>query len=257
MSRHGREELIQGEIDGVNSAAESALLEVLLAADPGVRARHDSLLRASATLDQAERLDPPAGFTDGVMSVVRHRVPRKEAQPGWLEALRALFAPVPLAACACALVVGLVLGALLPTDPDLLSRSERDALSGTALPGGRLVSPGSLGQRSFSSPGVRGEAVARLEGGLLVVALELDATDPVEVRLELDGTGTSLRSFSRDVPTGGDVVIGAGRVRFNHPGGRNLYSAAFDHGEAPVRTLRLEVGGRESWELAVRPARIP
>lgn len=257
MSRHDHEELVQGEIDGVNSAAESTLLEVLLAADPGVRARYESLLRVSATLDQAERLDPPAAFADDVMSVVRRRVPREAAQPGWREVLRALFAPAPLAACACTLVLGLVLGALLPSDPGLLSRAERDALTGTALPGGRLVPPGTLGQRSFSSQGVRGEAVARLEGGLLVVALELDATDPVEVRLELDGGGASPRSFSRDVPTGGDVVMGAGRLRFLHPAGRNVYSASFDLGEAPPRTLRLAVGERESWELPVRPARVP
>ncbi len=257
MNRHDPEELIQREIDGENSAEELTRLEELLVADPGVRARYESLLRVSAALERAERLDPPPGFADDVMSVVRRRAPREAAQPGWREVLRALFAPAPLAACACALVVGLVLGALLPTDPGLLSRAERDALTGTALPGGRLVPPGILGQRSFASQGVRGEAVARLEGGLLVVALELDATDPVEVRLELDGTGASPRSFSRDVPTGGDVVMGAGRLRFLHPAGRNVYSASFDVGKAPVRTLRLEVGGRESWELAVRPAEGP
>lgn len=257
MSRHGFEELIQGEVDGLNSAAESAQLEELLVADPGVRARYESLLRVSGALERAERLDPPPGFADDVMSVVRRRVRREEAQPGWREALRALFAPVPLAACACTLVVGLVLGALLPTDPGLLSRSERDALAGTVLSGGRLVPPGSLGQRSFSSPGLRGEAVARLEGGLLVVALELDATEAVEVRLELDRTGSSPRSFSRDVPAGGDVVMGAGRVRFVHPAGRNVYSVSFDLGEATLRTLRLEIGEGESWELTVRPARVP
>lgn len=256
MSRHDLGELFQGEIDGVNSAAESARLEELLVADPGVRARYEALLGVSGAFEQAERLDPPPGFANDVMSAVRRRVARKETNPGWREALRALFAPAPLAACACTLVLGLVVGALLPTDPGLLSRSERDALAGTALPGGRLVPPGSLGQRSFSSPGVRGEAVARLEGGLLVVALELDATDPVEVRLGLDGSGGSARSFSRDVPTGGDVVMGAGRLRFLHPAGRNVYSASFDLGEALPRTLRLEVGERETWELTFRPARV-
>lgn len=257
MSRREPEELIQGEIDGVNSAEESAFLRELVARDPALGARLESLRRVSAALERAERLDPPQGFADDVMSVVRRRTPREAAQPGWREALRALFAPAPLAACACALVLGLVLGTLLPSDPWPLSHSERDALAGTALPGSRLVPPGSLGQRSFSSPGVRGEAVARLEGGLVVVALELDATDPVEVRLELDGTGRSSRSFSRDVPAGGDVVMGAGRVRFTHAAGRNSYSASFDLGEEPLRTLRLEVGERESWELTVRPARDP
>lgn len=257
MSRHDPEDLVQREVDGVNSAAESALLEVLLAGDPALRARFESLLLVSATLDQAERLDPPTGFADDVMAVVRRRAARHETNPGWREALRALFAPAPLAACACTLVLGLVVGTLLPTDPGLLSRSERDALAGTALPRGRIAPPGNLGQRTFFGEGVRGEAVARIEGGLLVVALELDATDPVEVRLELDGTGSSPRSFSRDVPAGGDVVMGAGRVRFTHPAGRNSYRASFDLGEASPRSLRLEVGERESWELAVRAQETP
>jgi hypothetical protein len=257
VSRHHHEELIQGEIDGVNSAADSARLEGLLVADPGVRARYESLLRVSGALDRAERLDPPPGFADDVMSVVRRRVPGAEAQPGWREAFRALFSPVPLAACACTLIVGLVVGALLPTDPGLLSLSERDALTGTALPGSRIVAPGTLGQRSFVRDGVRGEAVARLENDLLVVDLELVSTSPVAVGLEFEGTGLAPRAFSRDVPSGAEVVMGEGQVRFSHPVGRNLYTISFGVGDASPRALRLRVGEGEGWELPVRAARTP
>ena len=251
MSRPEHDDLIQGEIDGVNPAAESARLKDLLASRPDLDARFGSLRRVSETLGQAERLDPPPGFVDGVMSAVRRRKPEKEARPGWLEVLRSLLTPAPLAACACTLLVGVVLGGLLPPDAGLFSRSERAALSGTALAHGRLGAPGSLDRRSIAREGVTGEAVTRIEEGLLVLDLELDATRPFDVNLDLDGTGLSPRSFSQDGPPSGDVVMAAGQVRFSHPAGRRRYNVSFGIGDPGGRPLRLRLGDGEGWDLSL------
>ena len=59
MSRPEHDDLIQGEIDGVNSTAESARLKDLLASRPDLDARLGSLRRVSEAFGQAERLDPP------------------------------------------------------------------------------------------------------------------------------------------------------------------------------------------------------
>lgn len=251
MSINDHEELIQGEIDGVNSAADSARLKELLARDPGLRARYEALLRVSGTLGEAERLEPPPDLLEGVMSEVHRREPAGEARLGWLDALRALLTPGPLAACACTLVVGLVLGALLPPDSGLFSRSEREALSGTALDRGRLGSPGVLDRRSLARDGVQGEALTRLDDGRLVVEVRLDTTVPVDVTLDLDGTGLSPRSFSQDGPSDGGVVLGAGQVRFSHPAGRRLYTVSFVVGKPASRALLLRVGEGDGWELSL------
>lgn len=250
MSRPEHDDLIQGEIDGVNSAADSARLRVLLASRPDLDDRLGSLRRVSETLGQAERLDPPPGFVDGVMSAVRRRKPEKEPRVGWLEVLRSLLTPAPLAACACTLILGVFLGGFLPRE-SVLSRSERAALSGTALSHGRLAATGSLDRRSFTREGFTGEAVTRIEEGLLVLDLELEATRTFDVNLDLDGSGLSPRSFSQDGPSRGDVVMASGQVRFSHPVGRRRYSVSFGIGDPGGRTLRLRLGDGEAWDLSI------
>ena len=250
MSRPEHDDLIQGEIDGVNLGSESARLKDLLASRPDLDARLGSLRRVSETLGQAERLDPPPGFVDGVMSAVRRRKPEKEARGAWLEVLRSLLAPAPLTACACTLILGVVLGGLLPPDTALSSRSERAALSGTALAHGRLGAPGTLDRRSFAREGVTGEVVTRIDQGLLVLDLELDATRSFDVKLDLDGTGLSPRSFTQDGPPSGDVVMAVDQVRFSQPAGRRRYNVSFGIGEPGGRSLRLRLGDGEGWDLS-------
>ena len=157
MSRPEHDDLIQGEIDGVNSAAESARLKDLLASRPDLDARLGSLRRVSETLGQAERLDPPPGFVDGVMSAVRRRKPEKEARTGWLEVLRSLLTPAPLAACACTLLLGVVLGGLLPSELRAL------LAVGAGGPLGHGARPRPAGQPPGPSTGGRSPAKALRE----------------------------------------------------------------------------------------------
>lgn len=248
MSRPEHDDLLQGEVDGVNSAAESARLKEMLAASPDLEARLGSLRRISETLCQAERYDPPPGFVDEVLSSVRPRRPIPRAQAGWREAVQALFSPAPLAACAGTLVVGIVLGGLLPPDALLFSKSERAALSGTALP---AVRPGALDRKRIAADGVRGEVVARIQDGLVVVDLELDTTRSFDVRLDLDAAGLSPRGFSRDGASAGDVVLGSREVLFVHPAGLSRYRLSFAAGPSRGKVLRLQVGDGEGWGVSL------
>ena len=250
MSRSELEELIQGELDGVNSGAESVRLEVILASRPDLEARLGSLKRVSETLGRAGRLAPPPGFVDVVMREVRRREPARNARPGWAEALRTLFTPVPLAACAAALVVGVVLGGLLPPAA-VLSRSDQSALSGTALSHGRLRPSGIQGRQAIVREGLQGEAVTRIEEGQFVLELDLETTRAVDVALDLAGTGLTPRSLSLDDAPGGELVMSGEAVRFTQAAGRHRYSLSFAVGEPSGRALKLRVGGGEAWELAL------
>lgn len=241
MSRPDLDDLLQGELDGVNSPAESARLREQIASDPDLASRFTSLRAAAETLAGAERLAPPAGFADDVMRSVRNREASRTSRPGWRELLRTLLAPAPLAACAATLVVGVVLGGLLPSD-SVFSRSERAALSGTSLTQARLGAPASPERLAFDRDGLRGEAVTRLDEGLVVLELRLDAARPVDVRLDLGGSGLAPRSFAEDGPSGGEVVVSGDAVRFTHPAGRNRYVVGFAPGGSPGSLPRLRVG---------------
>ncbi|HKC23555.1 MAG TPA: hypothetical protein VKF32_02380 [Thermoanaerobaculia bacterium] len=240
MSEPAHEDLIQREIDGANSPSESARLKELLERDPEAKARFEALRRVSAALERAERLEPPAVLARDVMAAVRRgagtATPR--VRFGGLAAIKS-FTPRHILAFAATFVLGVGLGALLLKAPALSSRADRAALSGTALSRNR-VAASKGGIQIFSEGGVHGEATTRVDGDLLKVELELDSTRPVDVTLE--GDGLSPRGFSQDGPAGGDVVLGAGRVRFPHPAGRRRYSLSFGIGEPKGGELRLGLG---------------
>ena len=249
MSGPSRDELQQAELDGTASAADSARLHSLLEQEPELAARFEALRRASGELSRAERLEPPPDLLEGVMAAVRERPGAPAPRPGWLAALRALFAPVPLAACAAALVVGVVLGALLPAGFGG-SPAEREQLSGTVLPHGRLGGPGGDQPVPLRAAGVTGEASARLEGEVLVVDVSLDTRQPVEIRIALDGGEAWPRSGGRPGPAGPEAA-GSREVRLSHPAGEGRYRVALEVGPRPEGTVRLRLGESGDWALPI------
>lgn len=243
MSPPGIDELLQREIDGVNTPAESALLGERLAADARLAERFASLGRASAALAGAGRIAPPRELVDDVIRATRRLdADRGKSRPRWHERLGSLLAPAPLAACGATLVLGVVLGGLLPKDAGLLSHSEQAALSGTALGHDRLGAPAPADRLAIDRDGLEGEAAMRFDGRLVVLELRLDAAGPVDVRLDLAGSGLAPRSFAQDGPSGGDVVVSGDAVRFTHPAGRRRYVLAFARDGSPARLPRLRVG---------------
>lgn len=248
MNRAEFEELVQGEIDGVLTEADAARLREIEASSPELASRAASLRRAAEALGGAERLDPPPFFADDVLRAVRTRA--NEARPGWREALRLLLSPVPLAACAATLVLGVVLGGLLP-DESVLFGVDRSAVTGTALPREKVAAAATLDREVLAREGVRGEAVVRAEKGLVVLDVDLESERAVELRLDLDGSGLALRSFAREGISAGEIAVTAGEVRISHPAGKGRYSLSFVPGPTGGRSLGLRVGDGEPVELAL------
>jgi anti-sigma factor RsiW len=237
MRRPGDDELIQLEVDGANSASDSERVRLLLATRPDLAARLESMSRLARTLERSRRLDPPPGFSDGVMASIRNREPVEERPPTWLETLRAVLFPHPILAYACVLTLGLALGALISQESKLFSSSDKAALSGTSLNPDRLRRPKRAA--AFVRQGIRGEASTTLRDGLLVVDLELESVLSVDVRID----GLSPRGFSQDRPGEGDVVMGRQDIRFRHAPGRCRYTVSFGSGEPSGRSLSLLLGG--------------
>jgi hypothetical protein len=140
---------------------------------------------------------------------------------------------------------------VLPDESGLLSHGDRAALSGTALPRERVAAAANLDREVIAREGLRGEAVTRMEKGSLVLDVELDASCPVEVTVDLDGTGLAARAVSQDGPPGAVVTMEGRTVRIAHPAGRGRYGVSFAPGEPSGRTLKLRVGGGEALELAL------
>lgn len=252
------EELIQREIDGAATPADTARLHALAATRADVKARLEGQRRAAEALRRAERLDPPARMAADVMAAVRKtRLPAAPmrapgGKPSWFRMAGPSAAPRLAVAMAFTFVVGVGLGIVAVRQP-AFSRSDTDALSGTSLSGDRIKEKRAAAahagwNRSFTRGGVRADVETRTAAGVLVVEIRFESTDAVDIVLE----GTGARAFSVDGAPGGDVVLGARQVRFTHPAGRRRYTLTFDAKDSPP-ALKLRLGEGEGSVFALGP----
>jgi hypothetical protein len=130
-------ELIQAEVDGMNTPEAQARLEQLCAADPAVQHELDSAFSVTRVLGRIAERTPSASFYDNVMAAL-------PANPSWLiqpaaprRSWTSIFAlpSRPSLTLAYGLVVGafamFAITSVLSTDPAI---SDVEGLSGTMAP---------------------------------------------------------------------------------------------------------------------------
>lgn len=74
-------ELMSGEIDGINTTEESAVLRRYLAEHPEAREYFAQMQQATELLADSEEVDPPADMPQHIMDLVAGRVPGEFAPP--------------------------------------------------------------------------------------------------------------------------------------------------------------------------------
>ena len=237
------EDLVQREIDGENSPAESAELQRRIALDPQLEGSADKLLSLSRSLAAVPQEDPPPGFVADVMRAIRTKGARVTG--GWIETWRAAFGRRPALGYGLSLAAGIVLGALAigALGPAALSTRDEAAV-GTILPPGRLGSFREVDRQELASEGLRGEAVTRRGDRTVQAELRLESSKPVRLTLEFDANSFAPLGFGRSVAAEGDVVLEPGRVRIAHSGAGTyqVFLGTRSPKPAPL-TLRVEGEG--------------
>lgn len=216
MNRSRLDELINGEIDGVNGRAETDELAALLRSDPEARRRHDELREAVGLLERLEMVEPPAELRDRIMSAVDEAgtVPGPERPPRAFapgDALRGLVGwlrrPAVVPAFAAGVLATLILvavGRQLESGPP--APAQRDLL-GVVLP---EQTPALAGFES-ASPGVRGAWRAVQEGERTLLRLDLETERPVDVSVQA-GRGSVCTGHLSVRPPAGGVSVEGGRI---------------------------------------------
>lgn len=178
--------LMQGEIDGENSPAESAALREYLSAHPEARVLHTDLLQLAGALDRIPAIDPPAGFKDGVLHSIRARraeAGRKPLASGIFQlrsnALKYVYA----------VAAGLVLGALLT--PFIYKAMRSGSSADISLLPGAMVSMDAFKDAAVVERLIQGEQVSgRVQltrsAALLLVDLEIHSARKVDIALGYD-----------------------------------------------------------------------
>ncbi len=234
-------ELIHREIDGDNSAAESAQLQERLAADPEVRRCCEDFRRLSASLDGMPLSEPPPGLAADILAAIRGKRAGGAPSGEWRSRRSPAWGYVKYA---YALAAGLLLGALL--SPPLLDRirgwstSEVGDLLGTMARSGQPSEP--KWHESIDFGAIKGRGTVRLlqSGKLTLAELELRGDTPGQVILEFDAARLELRGFEQP---GGAPPLGElspGRVTWACQGGKRC-RFLFARTQAGSAALRIVV----------------
>lgn len=215
------EELLHREIDGENSAEESARLKDLMAAHAELRAYYERLSTLAQTLANAEKVGVPPGLARKVMRSIRRRERFAALREGLLDTFRFAFTRRPVLGYAATLAAGLVLGTLLAALADKTPpfwRRDVSYLSGTMLPDNRLRRLQLVAEQSFAAEGIQGKASTKLGDNLVLAEIQLDSSRAVDVTIEFDSNALSVLAFERSGASGGGVALGPRQLRLQHIG---------------------------------------
>lgn len=233
-------ELIQGEIDGENSAAESEALRQELASNPECQVIYEDLRRVSDFLQQARPVEPPAGLRQ---QIIRAVTPAKlagpapdrrasRAGPDWLAWLTPRYA----AAFAMGLLVAF--GAV-----SLQKFSDGADLDATQLVG-TMTRPagsgsGAGGQVELALDGLAGSVNLDRQGPYLVMEFDLDSAGSAEMVAVFEGPGTG---FSGLVQRRGEAsaIAAGGRQISVAGGGEQQYALLLNNPENAAVTVDLK-----------------
>lgn len=209
-------ELMQREIDGVNSNKQSAKLTAYLEQHEQARVFFDELAATANTLRRIERVEPPPQLRQQIVDALpKHRYPRR--RKSWLGLLAALpipdFARKPGFAFAGGLGLGLAAMLLITLLLQPAFVVEERSAAGTLL---------SQEQAAFTTlfpieaGDLRGELRWQRAG---VVELVLATAAPVEVVIEFEAAGIAgVAAIDGVLP---EARISDRTVRIRHQGSRS------------------------------------
>lgn len=249
-------ELMNAEIDGVNSPEASRELHEYLAANADARRHFEELKEVGRVMSEADPVSPPAALRAAIMRVVVARRNGK-AGVGLVERMREALSPAPRMRLAYAftggIAVGLGLFALLSVALPQMVPGDAGNLYGTVGGGERCFV--AADPVSFDVPGASGHASVRYCAETVSLELSLSSESEVVVVLSYDEQVDfdGLRALQA-----GDhaIRVTGHRAELTHAGTRDYDLSFTDYSESHL-PLRMSVlaAGRTVFESSVPPVR--
>ncbi len=249
-------ELMNAEIDGVNSPEGSRELQEHLDANPDARRHYDELKDVGRVLAEADEASPPEALRRAIMRAVAARG-NPDVKAGFLERMKEVLSPAPRMrpayAFAGGVAVGLCLFVLISVTLPQMVPWDAANLVGTIGGGERcfvVADP-----VSFDVPGASGRASVRYCAETVTLELSLSSESEVVVVLfyDEDVDFDGLRALQ-----GGDhaIRVMGHRAELTHTGTRDYDLFFTDYAESHL-PLRMSVlaAGRSVFESSVPPER--
>jgi len=247
-------ELMNQEIDGENTPAESDELHRFL--DSSAEGKHyfDELRGVRDLLEQAGTIDSPAGMKWAILSKLEPRSERR-IKTAFIDAIRERFRPKYAYAFAVGLIAGICLYAVFNGYSRDGSRLERDGLYGT-------IALDSAGRKAAETlpveidmEGVTGTALFSYFEKAIVAEFNMRSDRNVELQFEL-AEGCSFESFKTLVSADNDLRTGHGTLRITSKGVGDFLIVFRKTAESPGRMrLKLLSGEELLLEKTIDPGR--
>lgn len=209
---HDREriiELINREIDGINTSAQTDELNRLLAGDAAARGEFDALRALDGRLRALPVVDPPPHLIHRILSAVPFGRYTSDAHAGdgvgaWLSSIFARPRLRIAATFAAGLAVGIALWAAIDRT-HVEGSLDTSTLYGTmraieTSDGFELV-----GQVGIETAQVRGEVRLHEADRKLLAEISLDTTDPIEWRVHYDRDDVAFEGFRQVEGAAGSI----------------------------------------------------
>ena len=249
-------ELMNAEIDGVNSPEASRRLHQYLDANPDARRHYEELRDVGRVLAEADEVSPPEALRRAIMRAIAARANPK-VKVGVLERMREALSPAPRMRLAYAftggIAVGLGLFALISVTLPQMVPGDAANLMGTIGGGGRcFVASDPV---SFDVPGAAGRASVRYCAETVRLELSLSSESEVVVVLSYDDgvDFDGLRALR-----GGDhaIRVTGHRAELTHTGtcDYDLFFTDYTESHLPMR-MKVFAAGRSVFESSVPPGR--
>ncbi len=244
-------ELIQADIDGQASAADSIRLQEYLESNSAARQLNDQYRRMAASLEAMPELDPPADLAVRIIAATRlaQQQETREPSPSFLSR----WFEFPVLGYSLAFLVGAIFASSIsqfrlpePTGPELA------ILGGTMSP---LHQFQPLQSYQLEPAALQGQVDLTGSGQLLRLHFKLDNKAPLEVVVNFDSHNYYLSGFSLqkseplslNAAAGQVALVATGEQQFTLQLGRTT-------GTASVIELSFKRDGETIYSLAIFPA---
>jgi hypothetical protein len=255
--------LMNDQLDGLATPAESEQLRRELASNEGARIQYRSLGAVFDALNRAEIEEPPPDLKQNVMRAIHRRVEMVLVRKGWRESIGAAFRKRPAFGYAYSFAAGAALAvltfALLTGNSLTGSGIESGPFSGTMLPSLGVGQLRRIDSREFNLRDGRVLAEMLSGGDQFVARITARAPEGTEVVVSYDPASWSVAGLKQHPATANDVMLGFGRlsVRIQQSGESQylLYLARRGPAGSPLRIAIHSPNGLVQGELETRVPR--
>ncbi len=223
-------ELINREIDGVNSAAESEELKKIMAENPEAKAYYDSLEELSNKLGTLEDVEPSPHLTKHIMNSIPAPKTSRAEKKGFFKSLfsvpQYVFKPQYASVFAGGLVFGLVLffvitSTINPTGIDL------GDIAGTLISRDKKQDFENANSFKIHTSEAYGRVDFKQSKELVLVEINLRTNKELELLFEFDSFDISFNSFKQFQKKNNGLAINSRYVKFTN-NGDNKYLFLFN-----------------------------